>query len=173
MTRLEIGANVFDTGLLLPSACSPSDLAAINRHAILRPAHYLEINAMLTQSPEQTTHDGLRSSSRPGLLRRELHRQKLFPSCADSPLSKRNGAIQILDDFCLTNGYRDLARLALVCVVCVLPLRYIAEPCSRQKRYLQSLTITANYFANAILEVRQIKPKICSVAGYDGQFIRR
>ena len=62
------------------------------------------------------------------------------------------------------------ARLALVCVVCVLPLRYILNRFSPETYFTSLIYYGEYFFPNAIPEVRQIKPKISSFAGYDGQF---
>jgi hypothetical protein len=62
------------------------------------------------------------------------------------------------------------ARLALVCVVCVLPLRYILNRFSPETYFTSLIYFGGDYYARAIPEVREIKPNLDPAAGYDGQF---
>src|SRR6266480_2202944 len=61
-------------------------------------------------------------------------------------------------------------RIALVCIVCVLPLRYVLNRFSPQTYFTSLIYYGAYFYPTAIPEVRQIKPKLNSTAGYDGQF---
>ena len=69
-------------------------------------------------------------------------------------------------------GYRlsRLTRIALVGVVCVLPLRYVLNRFSPETYFTSLIYYGTDFYATAIPEVRQIKPELSSAGGYDGQF---
>src|SRR5215471_20438463 len=63
-----------------------------------------------------------------------------------------------------------LTRIVLVCVVGLLPLRYVLNRFSPETYFTGLIYYGAHFYPTAIREVRQIKPKLNSAAGYDGQF---
>jgi hypothetical protein len=63
-----------------------------------------------------------------------------------------------------------LTRIPLVCIVCLLPLRYVLNRFSPETYFTSLIYYGSDFYATAIPEVRQIKPNVHSAAGYDGQF---
>ncbi|PYM02087.1 MAG: hypothetical protein DMF19_04260 [Verrucomicrobia bacterium] len=61
-------------------------------------------------------------------------------------------------------------RIALVFVICVLPLRYVLNRFSPETYFTSLIYYGADFYPTAIPEVREIKPQLNSAAGYDGQF---
>jgi len=62
------------------------------------------------------------------------------------------------------------ARIALICIVCVLPVRYVLNRFSPQTYFTSLVYYGSDFYAKAIPEVRAIKPAVKSKIGYDGQF---
>jgi hypothetical protein len=62
------------------------------------------------------------------------------------------------------------ARIALICIVCVLPVRYVLNRFSPQTYFTSLVYYGSDFYAKAIPEVQDIKPTVNSKIGYDGQF---
>jgi hypothetical protein len=61
-------------------------------------------------------------------------------------------------------------RVALICVVCLLPASYIFRQFSPRTYFTGLIYYGSEYVVNAIPEVQDMRPAVTSRSGYDGQF---
>jgi len=62
------------------------------------------------------------------------------------------------------------ARIALICIVCLLPLPFLVSQFSPRTYFASLIDYGAKLYVRAIPEVREIKPEVNSWYGSDGQF---
>jgi hypothetical protein len=70
----------------------------------------------------------------------------------------------------LDRNIAGATRIVLICVVCMIPLRYVVSRYSSATYFTSLIYYGSDYYQKAIPEVREIKPAVKSKDGYDGQF---